>query len=75
MDTVWKEAKSHELMDSKLGCVFEMPNENDKLDDMEPGKVVLLNASNQDAKPHSVPLSATETRKLTERMKDFREKR
>uniref|UniRef100_G3T116 Vesicle-associated membrane protein-associated protein A n=1 Tax=Loxodonta africana TaxID=9785 RepID=G3T116_LOXAF len=31
MDAVWKEAKPDELMDSKLRCVFEMPNENDKL--------------------------------------------
>lgn len=27
----WKEAKPDDLMDSKLRCVFEMPNENDKL--------------------------------------------
>lgn len=53
--------KSDEVMDSNLGCVFEMPNANDKLDAMEPSKVVLLNASNQDAKPHRVPLSDTET--------------
>ncbi|XP_058030256.1 vesicle-associated membrane protein-associated protein A isoform X1 [Ahaetulla prasina] len=31
MEAVWKDAKSDELMDSKLRCVFEMPNENDKL--------------------------------------------
>ncbi|XP_051046841.1 vesicle-associated membrane protein-associated protein A isoform X1 [Phodopus roborovskii] len=31
MEVVWKEAKPDELMDSKLRCVFEMPNENDKL--------------------------------------------
>ncbi|KAJ6662188.1 hypothetical protein lerEdw1_012654 [Lerista edwardsae] len=31
MEAVWKEAKPEELMDSKLRCVFEMPNENDKL--------------------------------------------
>lgn len=27
----WKEAKPEELMDSKLRCVFEMPNENGKM--------------------------------------------
>ncbi|EMP33427.1 Vesicle-associated membrane protein-associated protein A, partial [Chelonia mydas] len=32
MEAVWKEAKPDDLMDSKLRCVFEMPNENDKLD-------------------------------------------
>ncbi|XP_050798146.1 vesicle-associated membrane protein-associated protein A isoform X2 [Gopherus flavomarginatus] len=31
MEAVWKEAKPDDLMDSKLRCVFEMPNENDKL--------------------------------------------
>uniref|UniRef100_A0A8D1LRU0 Vesicle-associated membrane protein-associated protein A n=1 Tax=Sus scrofa TaxID=9823 RepID=A0A8D1LRU0_PIG len=33
----WKEAKPDELMDSKLRCVFEMPNENDKLGTAPPG--------------------------------------
>lgn len=32
----WKEAKPDELMDSKLRCVFEMPNENDKLVSKKP---------------------------------------
>ncbi|XP_026866551.1 vesicle-associated membrane protein-associated protein B/C isoform X4 [Electrophorus electricus] len=30
MEGVWKDAKPEELMDSKLRCVFEMPNENEK---------------------------------------------
>ncbi|KAL7984400.1 hypothetical protein Chor_002970 [Crotalus horridus] len=37
MEAVWKDAKSEELMDSKLRCVFEMPNENDKLQNGVPG--------------------------------------
>ncbi|KAI2586131.1 VAPA isoform 3 [Pan troglodytes] len=37
MEAVWKEAKPDELMDSKLRCVFEMPNENDKLGITPPG--------------------------------------
>ncbi|XP_032149282.1 vesicle-associated membrane protein-associated protein A isoform X2 [Sapajus apella] len=37
MEVVWKEAKPDELMDSKLRCVFEMPNENDKLGVTPPG--------------------------------------
>uniref|UniRef100_A0A8B9YT28 Vesicle-associated membrane protein-associated protein A n=1 Tax=Bos mutus grunniens TaxID=30521 RepID=A0A8B9YT28_BOSMU len=72
MEAVWKEAKPDELMDSKLRCVFEMPNENDKLNDMEPSKAVPLNAAKQDGpvpKPHSVSLSDTETRKLVEECK------
>lgn len=72
MEAVWKEAKPDELMDSKLRCVFEMPNENDKLNDMEPSKAVPLNAAKQDGpvpKPHSISLSDTETRKLVEECK------
>uniref|UniRef100_A0A8C0Q851 VAMP associated protein A n=2 Tax=Caniformia TaxID=379584 RepID=A0A8C0Q851_CANLF len=72
MEAVWKEAKPDELMDSKLRCVFEMPNENDKLNDLEPSKTVPLNASKQDGpmpKPHSVSLNDTETRKLMEECK------
>ncbi|KAJ8776664.1 hypothetical protein J1605_015253 [Eschrichtius robustus] len=72
MEAVWKEAKPDELMDSKLRCVFEMPNENDKLNDMEPSKAVPLNAAKQDGpvpKPHSVSLNDTETRKLMEECK------
>ncbi|XP_069740941.1 vesicle-associated membrane protein-associated protein B/C isoform X1 [Narcine bancroftii] len=30
MEAVWKEAKSDDLMDSKLRCVFELPSENEK---------------------------------------------
>ncbi|XP_059884646.1 vesicle-associated membrane protein-associated protein A isoform X1 [Delphinus delphis] len=72
MEAVWKEAKPDELMDSKLRCVFEMPNENDKLNDIEPSKAVPLNAAKQDGpvpKPHSVSLNDTETRKLMEECK------
>ncbi|XP_076847415.1 VAMP (vesicle-associated membrane protein)-associated protein A, like isoform X1 [Brachyhypopomus gauderio] len=30
-ESMWKDAKPDELMDSKLRCVFEMPSENDKM--------------------------------------------
>lgn len=72
MEAVWKEAKADELMDSKLRCVFELPNENDKLNDTEPSKAVPLNAPKQDGplpKPHRASLSDTETRKLMEECK------
>lgn len=35
MDLLWKEAKPDDLMDSKLRCVFEMPSENDKVNDID----------------------------------------
>ncbi|XP_019328884.1 PREDICTED: vesicle-associated membrane protein-associated protein A [Aptenodytes forsteri] len=73
MEAVWKEAKPDELMDSKLRCVFEMPNENDKLNDIDASKPApVLNTSKQDGpmpKPHSVSLNDTETRKLMEECK------
>ncbi|PKU47886.1 vesicle-associated membrane protein-associated protein hypothetical protein [Limosa lapponica baueri] len=73
MEAVWKEAKPDELMDSKLRCVFEMPNENDKLNDIDASKPApVLNTSKQDGpmpKPHSVSLNDTETRKLVEECK------
>ncbi|XP_030408608.1 vesicle-associated membrane protein-associated protein A isoform X2 [Gopherus evgoodei] len=73
MEAVWKEAKPDDLMDSKLRCVFEMPNENDKLNDVEASKSApVLNTSKQDGpmpKPHSVSLNDTETRKLVEECK------
>uniref|UniRef100_A0A2I3TAS0 MSP domain-containing protein n=1 Tax=Pan troglodytes TaxID=9598 RepID=A0A2I3TAS0_PANTR len=50
----------------------EIPNENDKLNDMEPSKAVPLNASKQDGptpQPHSASLHDTEPRKLTEECK------
>ncbi|CAD7682068.1 unnamed protein product [Nyctereutes procyonoides] len=56
-------------------CVFEIPNENDKLNDLEPSKTVPLNASKQDGpipKPHSVSLNYTETRKLMEEYEGLR---
>ncbi|XP_019776322.1 vesicle-associated membrane protein-associated protein A isoform X2 [Orcinus orca] len=42
MEAVWKEAKPDELMDSKLRCVFEMPNENDKLGIAPPGPALAV---------------------------------
>ncbi|XP_075069390.1 vesicle-associated membrane protein-associated protein A [Mixophyes fleayi] len=56
LETVWKEAKPDDLMDSKLKCVFDMPHEHEKpaheatrlfsflpaksTDDIEPRKLV-----------------------------------
>ncbi|XP_061696336.1 VAMP (vesicle-associated membrane protein)-associated protein A, like [Syngnathoides biaculeatus] len=38
MDSLWKDAKPDDLMDSKLRCVFELPSENEKMNDVEPSK-------------------------------------
>lgn len=56
-------------MDSKLICVSEMLDGNDDLNDKEPSKTALLNASKQDRltpKPHGVSFNDPETRKLME---------
>ncbi|XP_028659527.1 vesicle-associated membrane protein-associated protein A-like [Erpetoichthys calabaricus] len=74
MEAVWKDAKSDDLMDSKLRCIFELPSENEKVNDIEPSKATpVLNSSKQDGpsmpKPTSMSLDDTEMRKLVEECK------
>ncbi|XP_077372452.1 vesicle-associated membrane protein-associated protein A-like [Festucalex cinctus] len=38
MDSLWKDAKPEDLMDSKLRCIFELPSENDKMNDVDVSK-------------------------------------
>ncbi|XP_026874729.1 vesicle-associated membrane protein-associated protein A-like isoform X2 [Electrophorus electricus] len=75
-ETMWKDAKPDELMDSKLRCVFELPSENDKLNDSDvtTGRAgPLLNSSKLDgpaaAKPASSALDDTEMKKVMEECK------
>nr|XP_046177282.1 vesicle-associated membrane protein-associated protein A-like [Oncorhynchus gorbuscha] len=35
MDAMWKDVKPHDLMDSKLRCVFDLPSENNEVIDVE----------------------------------------
>ncbi|XP_036821820.1 vesicle-associated membrane protein-associated protein A [Oncorhynchus mykiss] len=35
LDAMWKDAKPDDLMDSKLRCVFDLPPENDRVNDVE----------------------------------------
>ncbi|TSK16100.1 Vesicle-associated membrane protein-associated protein A [Bagarius yarrelli] len=72
LEAVWKDAKPEDLMDSKLRCVFELPSENDKINDLELTKAApVLNSSKADsisaAKPSS--MDDTEMRKLMEECK------
>uniref|UniRef100_H3A8C6 Vesicle-associated membrane protein-associated protein A n=1 Tax=Latimeria chalumnae TaxID=7897 RepID=H3A8C6_LATCH len=72
LEAVWKEAKPEELMDSKLRCVFEMPSENEKVNDIEVVKTVpVTNASKQDGPsvPKPISLDDTEMRKIMEECK------
>nr|ACO08011.1 Vesicle-associated membrane protein-associated protein A [Oncorhynchus mykiss] len=56
MDAVWKDATPDDFMDSKLRCVFELPTDNDKMDDVDATKAAPVLNSNADAtmsKQHS----------------------
>ncbi|XP_062847326.1 vesicle-associated membrane protein-associated protein A isoform X2 [Trichomycterus rosablanca] len=71
LEAVWKDAKPEDLMDSKLRCVFELPSENDKMNDVEPIKAAPTHSaskteSTSGSKPSSVSLDDTEMRKLLE---------
>ncbi|XP_042187854.1 VAMP (vesicle-associated membrane protein)-associated protein A, like isoform X2 [Callorhinchus milii] len=74
MELVWKDAKPEDLMDSKLRCVFELPFENEKSNDLEMSKsATITNASKPDGpavpKSASASLDDTEVRKLMEECK------
>ncbi|CAL8279173.1 unnamed protein product [Lota lota] len=50
MEALWKDAKPDDLMDSKLRCVFELPSENDKVNDVEATKATpVLNSAKSDS--------------------------
>ncbi|XP_070797868.1 vesicle-associated membrane protein-associated protein B/C [Pituophis catenifer annectens] len=59
MEAVWKEAKPEELMDSKLKCVFELPAENDKPNDIEINKIISPVASKTESSVMSKSLSSS----------------
>ncbi|KAK2822683.1 hypothetical protein Q5P01_022748 [Channa striata] len=60
MDALWKDAKPDDLMDSKLRCVFELPSENDKVNDVEATKAApALNSAKNDSAAAAVPVAAT----------------
>ncbi|XP_063062809.1 vesicle-associated membrane protein-associated protein A isoform X2 [Engraulis encrasicolus] len=76
LEGMWKDAKPDELMDSKLRCVFEMPSENDKVNDVDASSksAPSLHVSKSDgtsaqAKPASSSLDDTEKKKLLEECK------
>ncbi|XP_013855342.1 vesicle-associated membrane protein-associated protein B/C [Austrofundulus limnaeus] len=73
MEGVWKEAKPEELMDSKLRCVFEMPQENEKTHDMESNKMSANLLKSESSTLSSKSLSSTlddgEVKKIMEECK------
>ncbi|XP_041717427.1 vesicle-associated membrane protein-associated protein A isoform X3 [Coregonus clupeaformis] len=73
MDAVWKDAKPDDLMDSKLRCVFELPSENDKMNDVDASKAAPVLNSKADGtsapKPISVSMDDSEMKKLMDECK------
>ncbi|KAM4604617.1 vesicle-associated membrane protein-associated protein A-like [Polymixia lowei] len=78
MDSMWKDVKPDDLMDSKLRCVFELPSENDKVNDVEATKAApVMNSAKADgpsaamaaAKPVSASLDDTEMKKVLDECK------
>ncbi|KAM9439823.1 VAMP (vesicle-associated membrane protein)-associated protein A, like [Clarias gariepinus] len=74
-ETMWKDAKPDELMDSKLRCVFELPSENDKMNDVDvTNKAAPVLASSKvegstAPKPASAALDDTEMKKVLDECK------
>jgi len=82
MDSLWKDAKPDDLMDSKLRCVFELPSENDvkvkQENDVDATKAApVMNSAKGDlpsaataaAKPVSASLDDSEMKKVLEECK------
>ncbi|XP_028282723.1 VAMP (vesicle-associated membrane protein)-associated protein A, like [Parambassis ranga] len=74
MESMWKDAKPDDLMDSKLRCVFEMPSENDKVNDMEAAKTApVMNSVKPEptaaTAPAATALDDTEMKKVLEKCK------
>ncbi|XP_016336340.1 vesicle-associated membrane protein-associated protein A-like [Sinocyclocheilus anshuiensis] len=71
-EAMWKDAKPDDLMDSKLRCVFELPSENDKVNDVDSASksAAVLNSSKADGsvsvKPVSAALDDSEMKKILE---------
>ncbi|XP_026057503.1 vesicle-associated membrane protein-associated protein A-like [Carassius auratus] len=73
LEALWKDARPDDLMDSKLRCVFEMPSDNEKTNELESTKAPsALNASKDGAsgaRAGSLSTDDTEMRKLMEESK------
>ncbi|KAF7651760.1 hypothetical protein LDENG_00105980 [Lucifuga dentata] len=72
MDSLWKDAKPDDLMDSKLRCVFELPSENDKLSDVEVSKTSSVSSGKAESAlstAFSTPVDNAELKKVLEKCK------
>ncbi|XP_047446206.1 VAMP (vesicle-associated membrane protein)-associated protein A, like [Mugil cephalus] len=74
MDALWKDAKPDDLMDSKLRCVFELPSENNKVNDVDATKTApVMNSMKAEATAASMPAAGSmddsEMKKVQEKCK------
>ncbi|XP_063318719.1 VAMP (vesicle-associated membrane protein)-associated protein A, like [Pelmatolapia mariae] len=74
MESLWKDAKPDDLMDSKLRCVFELPSENDKVNDVEATRAApVMNSVKVESSAAAVPVAAgaddAEMKKVVEKCK------
>ncbi|XP_045570383.1 vesicle-associated membrane protein-associated protein A isoform X2 [Salmo salar] len=78
LDVMWKDAKPDDLMDSKLRCVFDLPSENDRVNDVERSSDVAAPVQNSSkaadrpvaaAKTVSASMDDSEMKKLTQECK------
>ncbi|CAG5896450.1 VAMP (vesicle-associated membrane protein)-associated protein A, like isoform 2-T2 [Menidia menidia] len=73
MDCLWKDAKPDDLMDSKLRCVFELPSENDKVNDVDASRSApVMNSVKAESTAAAAPGATgdeSEMKKLLEKYK------
>ncbi|XP_041849066.1 VAMP (vesicle-associated membrane protein)-associated protein A, like [Melanotaenia boesemani] len=74
MDSLWRDANPDDLMDSKLRCVFELPSENDKVNDLEATRAApVMNSVKAEPTLAAVPVAPTvddtEMKKVLEKCK------
>ncbi|XP_051971019.1 vesicle-associated membrane protein-associated protein A-like [Xyrauchen texanus] len=68
VEAMWKDAKPDDLMDSKLRCLFEMPADNDKMNELESSKAATVLSSSK-ADGTSGAMDDAEMRKVLEECK------
>lgn len=65
-EAMWKDVKPDDLMDSKLRCVFELPSENDKVNEADSKAAPVLNSSKADGSLAARAVDDSEMKKVLE---------
>ncbi|XP_067291318.1 vesicle-associated membrane protein-associated protein A [Pseudorasbora parva] len=69
LEAMWKDAKPDDLMDSKLRCVFDMPSENEKLNELESTKSASTLKADSTSGARAASMEDAEIRKIMEECK------